>query len=445
MGQINTKKFKRRDNIEGQGKDVLIYAKKMGLKASELNRFYHEFAKLEGASGFIDLEEFYMQHGVAMKPFTNFLMRQFEITKTGRLYFLQFMVTMWNLLTADDDALAAFLFAVFNPNQSDSLDSIQAKFIIKALWDFNPPAEVLKALDRLSENVDGVVTNYEFLLCCQYCKSMFYPIHTIRNKIQKKLIYPRIWRELALRRKKMFPPTKTIFEIIEWWDQDFISANISWLERQDTTPQEEVDIYNDVQAKKLERDRLPLELPDHLLTAEDKRLLGRERKLQSKGKATKSKHKIGRRKGGESKSQPRSGFGKAVGLGALVNENVYTKSRYKQGRPVGQESQDVRMVLNENGEEVEDFATLVWRSIESTLEDLAIEARGDDSEDEEEHIEYEYDDDCDDFSDVEEAVYANSITKSIIAGQNKAEGKDSEEWLSRDWRANKYEKPASKM
>lgn len=430
MGNLNTKKFKRRDGVEGQGKEVLIYAKKMGLKASELNRFYHEFAKLEGDSGFIDLEEFYMQHGVPMKPFTNFLMRQFEITKTGRLYFLQFMVTLWNILTADDDALASFVFAVFNPEHCDSLDVVQAKFIIKAMWDFNPPPEIVKTMDRLNENVDGVITTSEFILCCQYCKSMFYPIHAIRSKIQRKLIYPRIWRELSVRRKRMFPPTMTIFEIIDWWDQDFILANVSWLEMQPTTPKEEIDAINEIRLQKIERDRLPLELPEHLLTAEDKRKLGRERKLQSKGKTT-----IPKKKKKEKKENARV-FGTSVGLGALVNENVYSKSRYKTGRPVGKESHDV--VLNADGEE--DFATLVWRSIDSTLEDLRIEAEGDESDgDEEEVVDFEYDDNCDDFSDVEEAVYANSLTKSIIMGQNMAEGKDTG-WLSesnRKWKTNK--------
>ena len=50
-GAFSTRTFQRRTDIEGQGKDVLLHAKAMHMTNYHLDRLFHEFNKLAGASG----------------------------------------------------------------------------------------------------------------------------------------------------------------------------------------------------------------------------------------------------------------------------------------------------------------------------------------------------------------------------------------------------------
>lgn len=327
MGAFASKRFKRRDDVQGQGKDVLIKAKKLRLRRGELNRLYHEFNKLEGTSGFIDLQEFYIQHNLPTSILLDFLMRQFDLLKSGRLYFIQYLVTVWNLMTLNDEATASFMFAVFNPSRSTALDIIEIKYIIKLIFDFKVPSNIQKIMKKLDDNIDGVITLGEFILFIKCHPSILNPIREIRKKIQANLVHPYFWRVQTRRRHELFDLSMNIYSIIGWYDENSIVQNLEWLAEENRVPRSEVQAWRQYKIKVDELALEPLNLPYELLNDEEKD------DLPFGGEGWKPQWSTKMKGLNMNNDQKSNAFGNGFGLEILKNAtaNKYPKSRYFSG------------------------------------------------------------------------------------------------------------------
>ena len=250
MGAFSTRNFERRNDIEGQGKEVLLHAKSMHMTNYHLHRLYHEFNKLAGDSGLVDLDEFFMFYKIDENVLLYFLFQQFEITKRGSLNFDQYLVTLWNLLTMQHDEMAVFMYTAFNPTELSSIDIDEIKYMIKVLYRFpkKPPRIMKEVFKKLSMNKNGVITLVEWVLLSRHHKALFQPFHDLKKMIRKHVVHTRYWREQAWKRKK-YHKGKSIYEIIQSWDPIYVKMNLEWLSTCKNTPPEEVAIWKEARAR----------------------------------------------------------------------------------------------------------------------------------------------------------------------------------------------------
>jgi hypothetical protein len=110
-----THAFVRNDDIEGQGRDLLLFAQRIKLGKRELDRIYHEFVKLENPlTHHVEIEDIFTRSKTKMSLIDSLIFQFFDIEKSARLNFLEFLVIIWCFLAARDDDLAFLCFTIFD-------------------------------------------------------------------------------------------------------------------------------------------------------------------------------------------------------------------------------------------------------------------------------------------------------------------------------------------
>jgi len=115
MGIFQSKGFIRKDDIDGQGRDVLLYAKMINLKNNEIDRFFNDFSYFkEFESNVIDLHCLLKKLRVQETSMLMLFLLLFDKNKYGTLNFQEYMISIWNFLTLDDEGIAMLLFTIFD-------------------------------------------------------------------------------------------------------------------------------------------------------------------------------------------------------------------------------------------------------------------------------------------------------------------------------------------
>lgn len=115
MGVFGSKQFIRNDKVEGQGKSVMLLAKKFKLSAYELDRIYHEFCKYEDPDSHLaEIKFIFDSCKLPYRLFDSILFQMFDKTKCGYLNFQEYVIAMYGLLSSDDDGLANLCFTLFD-------------------------------------------------------------------------------------------------------------------------------------------------------------------------------------------------------------------------------------------------------------------------------------------------------------------------------------------
>lgn len=115
MGTVFGRKFVRNDKIDGQGKQLLLFAKVIHLQKDELNRIYEEFCQIEDPQTHIAPTSSVVTS--KRKPYTliaSVLLQIFDQNKLGVLNFLDYLRVIWCFLSADEDELARTCFSLFD-------------------------------------------------------------------------------------------------------------------------------------------------------------------------------------------------------------------------------------------------------------------------------------------------------------------------------------------
>jgi len=115
MGAIFGRKFVRDDKIDGQGKQFLLFAKKINMQKYEVDRIYEVFFGLENkVTHLVDIKE--MFH-IYRRPYTliaSVIMQVFDRSKTGQVNLMEFVLILWCFLATDEDELARLCFDMFD-------------------------------------------------------------------------------------------------------------------------------------------------------------------------------------------------------------------------------------------------------------------------------------------------------------------------------------------
>lgn len=118
MGILTSRAWKRNDNIEGQGKDLLITIKNFNITTYEMNRIFIEYSKYENKKlNLINIELFYEYYNIKYNFFDSILFKIYDQDKRNLINFEQFLIGIWNFLTMDEYCLANLCFDIFDQNR----------------------------------------------------------------------------------------------------------------------------------------------------------------------------------------------------------------------------------------------------------------------------------------------------------------------------------------
>lgn len=262
IGAGKFRPFVRSDEVEGRGKVVLIVGRNLHLKNYDLDRLYHEFSKhlKQPADAKVGIEALFQKYEIELSIFANFLFMIYDKTKSGEMDFCHFVLTVWSLLTSDQDQLVSLLFSLFDTERLGSLDIAEISYLMSLLWDFRPPAEVNMVLKHLNKNADSIVTVAELALLIRHYPFVLNPVYELREKFQKKMIFKRFWEELTERRKEDFS-YKGFFEVVEVIDPSFVISSLEYLSLQSSTPRQHKEQWQNRCKQKKANRRGDVELP----------------------------------------------------------------------------------------------------------------------------------------------------------------------------------------
>lgn len=115
MGGFGSKQFIRNDKVDGQGKPVLVIAKKLDLKMNEVDRIFHEFTKYEDQTTHqIEIKYLFNCMQIPYMLFDSLIFQMFDKQKSGYLNFMDYLMVLWTFLSTDDDSLANLCFSLFD-------------------------------------------------------------------------------------------------------------------------------------------------------------------------------------------------------------------------------------------------------------------------------------------------------------------------------------------
>lgn len=118
MGLMKSTQFKRNDDIPGQGKALLLMAKKLGLRTNEVNRLYVEFLKHQRPGTHeVDLPTLLSNIRMGGTLILSVIYNLFDEDKSSSLNFMEFMIILWGLLSSDDESIARLCFGLFDINK----------------------------------------------------------------------------------------------------------------------------------------------------------------------------------------------------------------------------------------------------------------------------------------------------------------------------------------
>eukprot|EP00981_Chlorochromonas_danica_P008049 scaffold1946_cov188-Ochromonas_danica.AAC.12 len=193
----------------------------------------------------------------------------YDVHKTGELTFLDFISTLWLLLTANEESLAVLCFSFFDLDMVDYLEIDEINYLIHFLWEFKPSKAAEKGLKKLRLNKDGTMTLPEFVLLCHHFPALLAPLRQLQKALRKKIIFKRFWRQIQVRRQEKFGSrTNGLKLAMRGLREGIVKQSLDYLNlRLDVVPRQYVDQYHMVQRRKASTGRgqviWPYEIIEH--------------------------------------------------------------------------------------------------------------------------------------------------------------------------------------
>lgn len=301
MGGLQSQVFEKKDAIPGQGKQVLLDAKSVGLKQRQLDRLYYEFCRFEDVESYtMDVDSFCASFRIEYVPFLDLVFQLFDARKTRDLYFNEYLLSCWSFLSVSDgDALATHCFQLFDLECANVLAVFEIKYLVNLAHKFRPTWQAASALKKLDKNEDGFITLAEFVLLYRHFPAILRPVVDLRDKMRRKIAFSRFWKEIAAHRLREFQ-TRSVLDILGKTDGDarqLIYETLAHIALRDDVPVAFSDRWRDIIRKKEDtaEKKECMDFPEEILTEAD--LRAREERQQRLAHAALLKKSGGRRPG----------------------------------------------------------------------------------------------------------------------------------------------------
>jgi hypothetical protein len=180
----------------------------LGFTHKSVSELYSFFVSMDqDMSGQISLKEFLNAVQIEPSPFINSIFGVMDLDGSGELNFMEFVCSMWNLLSCDVRTLGSFIYLLIpkdeNNNKSNAVRVEQVKVMFKNIHSSGSPA------------VDGMIANFvesmENALCAREELELYVyehqaivsPFVNSQLRLKEKLLGRSEWTRLQVHRQQV--------------------------------------------------------------------------------------------------------------------------------------------------------------------------------------------------------------------------------------------------
>lgn len=174
------------------------------LTRSEIRRLYDLFRKIDmDRSGSIDIVEMLTFLDIENTSFNHRVFSVFDMNKSGRVDFREFVLSLWNYCTLGNATLDIFTFDLYDKDRSGVLSGPEIEVIIRDLYGKhyaeNPKAKsILHELKQIEKHDTFNVEKFaEF---AKYHQGLLFPAFQLQHMLQGKILGHSFWGKCSNRR-----------------------------------------------------------------------------------------------------------------------------------------------------------------------------------------------------------------------------------------------------
>lgn len=121
-----------------------------------------------------------------------------------------------------------------------------------------------KAVAKMDQNIDSVISLQEFILLCRHHPVLLKPLRDVQAGLRKKTVFTRFWKQVTRRRNRNLG-VKSIIELRALDGHNILAISMEYLNlRKDVVPRHFVEQWRLVQKKKALSYKGHIELPAEL-------------------------------------------------------------------------------------------------------------------------------------------------------------------------------------
>ena len=215
MGCCSTK-FVVREDVEGQGQEVLDTATRLGLTTSDLNAIFKKFKSYDVMKDEkVTIAEFVVISACEAETFISLVFRLFDHDGEGSVNFHEFLTAYYHFLTLDKDDLALFTYQVFDLDGEGSLSKDEVKVMCMTLWGQKKAEKQFKEMTKMDLDGDGTLDANEWLNICKHNPNMLFPAFSTQLLLRAGSLGAARWATLTKQRNKQFKSGKHYRSVLE--------------------------------------------------------------------------------------------------------------------------------------------------------------------------------------------------------------------------------------
>ena len=177
----------------------------IGLTKSEINKLYKTFLAIDqDCSCYLYPSELFSYLRMEPNELNKRIFSAFDLDKSGKLNFLEYVCAMWNFLSMDPGYLGSFAFSVFDDDGSKLLDFREIKQLVEMIQ--HKKYETNDGVRRLVDDLKDIshqITIDQFAKFSRENPSMCAPLVSLQFILRKRVVGDSFWTNLAERRYKV--------------------------------------------------------------------------------------------------------------------------------------------------------------------------------------------------------------------------------------------------
>lgn len=180
------------------------------IRTDDVARLHEQFEDIDqDGSSRISLEEFFAWSGLRKSVFGKRVFSLFDDDGSGELDFREFVVSLWNYLTADKLSLISFAFDVYDADRSGTIDTTEFGSMLKEVYGekMKTNSHAIKIQEKI-KNFSGIspgqVSKHEFVSFCRTHPALLFPTFQIQKSLQQSVCGEHFWDRLGRARVNDF-------------------------------------------------------------------------------------------------------------------------------------------------------------------------------------------------------------------------------------------------
>jgi hypothetical protein len=206
--------------IIGQTFRVIEIFRLLGLRPSHVDLMYMHFSRNHpDENGFVKISDLLESYDIIETPFIHAIF-QCHGTSTskvvdGSLSFDVWVITLYNLLTLNEDDISNFLFFILDLRGQQVFTKQEIQYFFRCIWGeyrYTTSKFIETNIERMPFNAKDEITTQSIIYFLDESPILMLPIYQLQETLRKKIGRDSFWNGIAKRRNKVYPG-KIIFDI----------------------------------------------------------------------------------------------------------------------------------------------------------------------------------------------------------------------------------------